>query len=531
MNLALGLGLGIPLIRRGSFGVDPASLYLSASLRPHHHLQREQVTSATVSGNTHNLVEISSMGLVTPAYPTNSYKICFTNWYVGQTGSETPVPNGEQDTGNPITIDGAFLQVGSTYTPILFSGSTSVTIADGDEVVSDDVVLGSAIPAGTRIYILTHSTVSLNQWRPRGLRARTSLIERRSNYGSTQTGFLSDPSTLTLQTLSGNTFFYGPTMVVCKGNDGRPVPLCVGDSMGYGQNETGSFSTANGALGWLYRGLDSTASGSLRLPGIMLCHPSSRWAKSTDNNNDVGQYFKRKRMLSRFSNRPFTCILTQMGLNANLFEWPTAPASTVDVNVRLAAENWWSFLKNDLGGGCKLIGTTISPRTSAGSNSFWTDLANQNWSGGSDRASTNKSWDYAAHVRSNAAGFLDDNIDITPGFVDDVEPFKWRLPPSPFSGALTANATTNVIQLNGNPSVGTLLAINVGQSGVFGRSVISTADAGGGNFNVTLTGGAITLSSGALVKEATTDDGLHSNVNINIYVGDTIIAPAKTKLA
>src|SRR5690606_608861 len=159
------------------------------------------------------------------------------------------------------------------------------------------------LPANSTFYIGVADFIAEGGSRIFGYLNTTALGDYRATGSTTRSGFLTsgNPSAL------GPSSTYGPIAIVGKGwaAAGRPpVPLVVGDSIGFGGNDNFNVSNGRGVRGYINRGLDD-GEASDRVAYGNFCCPGEALANVVGTDGD---WAKRRAVLAEVG-FPFTSIL------------------------------------------------------------------------------------------------------------------------------------------------------------------------------------------------------------------------------
>ncbi|KQP64049.1 hypothetical protein ASF41_22080 [Methylobacterium sp. Leaf111] len=215
----------------------------------------------------------SHMDLGVAPYATNDYVIALPAHYT----SAVPTDN-EFAATNAFNVEGVSIGYGAT--PGTATWFTAVSVADaalgvpgGQAGITLDPATNSvgalyravaaAIPAGVRRYARVAFNVAAGGYVPSGIEVNTTLGEGQVGQATSAAAFLTSGTVNTSGRLGGT--LYGASWVACKGHDGRPVPMALGDSIFYGQNETGNAFPAGGGGGVFSRAMLDTASSAMFL--------------------------------------------------------------------------------------------------------------------------------------------------------------------------------------------------------------------------------------------------------------------------
>lgn len=280
---------------------------------------------------------------VTPEYPVTSIRIAFSNWATLTTGIQSPEVDGESE----LTVRATIIKNGKLFAKVTFSGSISVSIPPGESVWSDEITVPSWISQDFEIR--TFCQVSLDGVRPGGYRKNNRYEYHDGvHYGTSQIEHerILTGGKFANSTARGYEYYYGPSMVLANNWDGRPVILCIGDSIAYGDDF---------ACSWLTTAINSSI-GS-RLPYFNI---SVQGIRPTGLSSLAKGQFKRKfellksaQVVTGSKSEVFTCIISELGVN-------DAWGNNGDLLLQ-KLRGYWLFLK-DCWPDTKLIQTTFTPR-------------------------------------------------------------------------------------------------------------------------------------------------------------------------
>lgn len=470
---------------------------------------------------------LTRLALITPKWAVKNPRFLFFNG-CGYTNAQADgvTTFAETVTGNSITISGAAVETvsGAVFNNITFNGgSSSIVLASGAYVWSDPVAgltLSAKAIAGT-YYIRTDMNVASSGLKyPTYYDTSGCTNEKGSTSASSQTSLVNSGS------VSGHiTNSFGPIAMAGQGWDGSPVPLCPGDSVGYGAGD--NMEPTRGVQGFISRGLDNNGSGQWAY--LMWCVISQSAASNSEGSASLGFYGYRIAMLNALaalntsSALPFTSILVEHGTNA--------ASGVATINPA-----FWSLMRSSFFN-VPIYQTTLTPHTNDSVNNdknvqpgdyAWTDDTHQvpnqsayNWPNGV--IPTFNAALLAGTYTGTSGGKVNSVIDITPNIYDSSG--NWT-PPS-FTTTLASQALAGTsFSMNAAPAVGDCLVFEPGTAVVEagttddGGLVVATVS-GTGPYTVTITGGPTnnTHNSSTAVAEALTNSGLHPN-----QLGNTIMA-------
>lgn len=202
-----------------------------------------------------------------PDYPTNQFLITYVGFALTEGGNapqETQSPNADT------VIDGSwFITPDGTEYPIDFLGSAAATVTAATGIVHGTVTLPNDLPGWSVFGIRTEyhgaegaqRLANYRHQRHRGEKfwgaADLTSLRALASSNAPSTAAL-DPDNL-YNTVGNATnsqiMCYGPSLVLAKGWDGRPVPLVTGDSL-IERQEIAASADERGNMGMLRRWLD-----------------------------------------------------------------------------------------------------------------------------------------------------------------------------------------------------------------------------------------------------------------------------------
>jgi len=445
-----------------------------------------------------NAFQASKQAIWTPDYAVYNCRLFYPNWVMR--GSLTL--SQEVDGTQPITIERDTLQAGGAGTPIdvTFSGSLSTTLAAGGGIWSDPLAVTFQPRTKLINNVATAAQVAASSMF--GMFQPNASLGEAFQTSSTSLASAAASGTIA-NTGSASLFAYGASAMVCQGYDGRPVSLVYGDSIGTGTGEANNTSDDRGNKGWLARGLDSTASSSIRLPFAKWTAPSAA-AKQITTSADFARRFA---MISALPNVPFTHIAFQMGLND-----ATGSAGTWETRISTAQSVLKTQYPNQ-----KLIQFGFTPYTTVDT-AIGTTAASQTYVVSHDWPTgfTQQVQNYYAGLPTNVDGFMFiedwfDNSTTRCGGSGSGTQGKWRVDQTfttTLGSATGTNATTLLLPLA--PTVGAALAVNPSGTGAATTTVTNVTGGVGGNYTVTVFPAIATaMSSGVTVREVGSQDFLH----------------------
>lgn len=424
-----------------------------------------QYTAASAS----NVYQVDFTSYDSPPYDIVCPRLVFAGIYCNATG------NYEQPLGNDVLFQGVVIEIAGTRYPLTVGGSSSFTVTNGSWAITDENTI--VIPANTRYRIGVATNVAAGQYR---------LTPSKSNAtegDAYKTGTTDVSSYLTSGTLSTGTgtFQVAPVMQVARGwlKAGKPpVPLVMGDSIGWGKNEDMLWNEVPMICGFINRALNDNAS-STRYPYCNLCVPSANFYDGT-------KFSVRGAILAAL-NYPFTSIISEMGINASngaqaVTLWPA----------------WGTFLKTL--GNKPVLQTTMLPRAIGALNLGGTSLAGQT------------KVDFSAYntfIRNHADANISGHIDMGGIVEPTLDDGRWLVPSYTSTVAAAYTYGDSTITLTDRPNIGDSLIVDPGLSTYKLLGPIY-AISGTGPYVASLRKGATgSFAVGAVVAAQITNDLLH----------------------
>lgn len=452
------------------------------------------------AGHATNTFYIGEFVFATPDYEVTDPRFAFPIFFSPSAGGETAVANN-------ITIEGISVQVGGVWYAAP-SGSFPVVMNPASVPGALLAAIPVTIPANTIVtgrvaytFVGNIPTVTTN--------SAIGLGEGNIGSTSTLTAKLTDGTAV--GNSGGHSDTYAPCFMVAKGGDGRPAFIIVGDSIGFGQNESSSpvqFSSTRGVTGYIPRGLDDNVS-SLRLAYSNFCVPGQKpvqwkvrsgWSKKLD---------LLKMVYDQEGAWPFDFVISQHGTNSSTAAYLGAG------NLRESMETYFNLITAEWGKPITQVEILEKPTSTDG----YATLANQSvvasadyptgtlWLFNADVGGPDGLGDPTAYFR--AGGFIEDSIAPWRYSSYDTGNNRDKLAIRPFSTTVASAYTSgSTIVLTDAPTVGAALAI--GTTGIFYAYV--TAVTGSGPYTVTFVNMSATSSKavGQNVHEIAHDaSGLH----------------------
>jgi hypothetical protein len=447
-----------------------------------------------------------------PDYGINTLYAYFPNWRRQQSaGSPTEV-----SPGNSITIN-ATIDVAGVITPVLFSGVAGpYTIADGGGIWASAAV---SIPAGTTFFVRTECQAAIGATRIGIGRPYTNQSEGIIHAAAQDTGYLDGSKTPVGIGAASNIYAYGPTAIVAKGWDGRPVALLTGDSIAYGNDANATTNRAwssRGNVGYWQSGLDDTVNG--RIPFGLVCVPGL----TSVLDDSAADLPKTLAMLedpifgSGVNYRPpFTCIVSEMGVND--FDASTG-ASRYPTPVKaqmLARIAFWTARYP----GLPFVQSTLTPRATSTALYSWTDPTQQT-PVGTDGVSPAGRWAFNDDLLAGNIAGVTASVDVSAAFSDPTNRDRWRAGTFSTTLSATASAGATTISLPIALVPGDNVCFEPGAAAGENRAVVSLPTGSGPYIHTVNAALTNTHTSGAVVKDRVTDDGVHP-----IEVGSRLALP------
>jgi hypothetical protein len=541
-SLSLGLMTGVTgrsWTGGGSSG-DPARyMFMSGSLQPFN------TNYAISSGNEYCL---SRSVEFFPAYGGNSMRVCFSNWYLTQTGSNPT----ESYTTTDLIVDAVYARHRGVYYQCTFELMRSATDVTVDGPGTGFTITGGSghglncwtdpLPfTGTafepvHIEVMTHGAIG--DKRPGGHAVRPWRGES-VEYSATTLAAKLGNGTVLNDTQTGNGIFvFRPTCAVCKGWDGRPVGFLVGHSIWDG---VGGLTEAVTAIG-------ATSGAEIAFSELQLPYWNRSvlgWATKTYNSSSLDATGRSKQMFDLLGNSgsapPFT-----VGVFAGDVNDVSGGSSLATLQGYAATDCWPTF--RSLYPSARLVQeTSTSKAATTDATIAWTSQANQvpnsspasTWTAGGIRDQLNDWYLTRVGVGSGPDAILDTRAIYS-------EQADYTLFRTTFSGAVvpamsdgTVFTTTSgsisslLIQTSQRPADGADVVLDVGGFGgaIQVMKTVYRPDQGADVFQVFLAGGSTAYAggttshvytSGQTVKEEPSIDGLHYSSRMYAWVGQKI---------
>lgn len=386
-------------------------------------------------------ISTSSVRTVTPDYKVNRLVLAWSNWATDNDGSQLPEIDGDA----VMTVEAAIVIDGVRFADITFSGgSLSADIQPGESVFCDPISVPALI--NKEIEILTTRTVSVGDSHIGGYGVKYADYYSKYTNGvyyssdSTEHDAIRNGGAMTTNASSQYGYFYGPSLMLTDGNDGRDVALLLGDSVGYGEHHF--------AHSFLTKPLVD-----YKVPYLSLCVPGTR-PTNTDSRSP-GEFRRRAELMDgcRTENGGlpvFDFIISEQGGN-----------NSIGDDAQLLIDKlieYWTFIRFEFQ--CPVYQTTYIPRMNGDPTYFGTDQATNISESLTDTEYTDR-WGAGDYIKL-LPDLIDGCIDIRPGYTEDSET-SW--PVFDFNGKITvAESSTNAktIYMDAEPPVGSVLIFRPG---------------------------------------------------------------------
>lgn len=443
--------------------------------------------------------------IYSPDYDCYDVRFCFPGWLLTVTNTSPEV-----DCPNAFTA-GAIARVSGTDYPISFAGVNSHTAAlavqPGSNNWCDMIRTNGArvvIPARTPIHLLVEAGVPNTSLQfPIGAQLATQSQngENASFSSASQIGGIFGGGTISGANSAG---CYGPTMMVCRGTDGRAHIIGIGDSAYTSADTAQDVINARGMEGHVRRGFDDDSSSTLRLP-ITNLNMNGTSQQSRTGYAVSGNFLRTGQMLACPQDvNPTDWVIANYWLNQHTANGSGSTAAVLQASLKAL----YVTLRQAFN--LPIVQTTCTPKTVEAGNSGFTDPTSSGQTTQadltSDRMVTN------AFMQTNdGLAFLGiaGVIDVCGQCVDPTTKDTWAA--GIYSSTLAAGVSpgASTITLTAAPPIGALLTIHPGNSdreltgGV--KSVSGTGPyVCGLDFQI-----AGTWTSTTVVKDRTTLDGVH----------------------
>lgn len=475
---------------------------------------RVPTNTRQISGSNTYLVQ--QFVFASPDYAVSNPRFFMPTFWQGANGGSSP----ETANANTIQVEGLSIKVGSTW----YTVPATNLPANMDPAAVAGVLLDAipvTIPANTIVTGRVAYNVPASGYLP--------TTPRNAAFGEASQGSTSSlAAKLTDGTALGGTGShadsYQPLYMVAQGGDGRPAMLVIGDSIGYGANDSTDFNvsvnnwSARGAFGYIQRGLDDNTS-TKRIAHANIAIPGSRPLDITSRTDT----FTRKKLdaikaaYTATGDWPFDEIISQHGTNS-------VSGGTTSAALIAGMQTYLSVIRSDSG---KPV-TQVELLAKAASTDGYATLANQTASAqdsynGGVLGSSNPRWSLNAAIGTNgqpdasatlrAGGYIQDSFAPWLYGSYDTGSNRDRLSLRPFATTLAAAAVQNAtsFSMTAAPSVGECINIQTATGFADGHVLAVT---GSGPYTVTMvmlsqvpSGGA--AAGAAVHAELHAQDGTH----------------------
>ena len=425
--------------------------------------------------------------------------------------------------GNSLHVDFLTVEIAGVFYPVTFGGALGVNI-DNCRFVWSDPLRNSAgalvtLSPNTVYYIRSSQTVAVNGNLASGgglwaVQPRWTNAYWGDGVNYTTTVQTAKRTSGTVSAYSEGSSILGPAMAMGTGWDGSAVYAPVGDSIGWGEGDSGFAASA--ISGYIERALSDSGSGARNW--YALTFPGTK----PDDQSDIGagHYQRRMEALRSIGNIPFNQILSEMGQNS-----PTIAGASL-APFQAVETDWWRFWHNNCPA-CGMFQTTFPAHAGSFSNTKFTTQADQ-----ATDYPTGVRWQADAWIKGAAGpalpGYLrgintTDAFTTASGLTDNAG--NW--PTTGWSGTLAATYASNVNQVAVTaataPANGTVLVFEPATSNadvVYIDNVTGSAP----NWTVTFAGTTGKAhNSGAAVATATTYEGTHPQAPLHQAAANVLI--------
>lgn len=532
-NRALAQAAGWTAAFSGGGGGTSSTRYSFAGTRFRPFSSSGAGNGVQVAGS--NLYQLHQIISASPDYATDNWYFYFGNFtnYSSATNTYQSSPPIENPMGNTTYYEGLSFQVGGAvysatggypvssagvvgaYTTFASQAGNSppgIPVASGGGILIGPVTIGGAgMAASTTFRVRVAFNVPTSGYIGNGVKNSNIPSTGFAQADSTIQGATSQASLLTATSnLSNNgTGFNTPMFGVAQGGDGRPAMLVIGDSIGYGINESAGTSvspttwSSRGAFGFLDHGLDDNTT-SKRLASANLCCPGQGPNQWQTLANWQLKYNALKAVHDTLGDWPFDHILSEHGTNSIT----TSPFATM-------MQAYWTTMTSNLGN--KPIHQMALLSYPDSSSDGYTTTAGQTPSTANAYPSGNR-WTFNSTLASGGFSTLVSSF---------FEPWK-ATAVSPTLGAncdrlvngsslfqttlAAAYSGSGSISLNAAPPLGAHLSFQGYSTGNtangFGALATSVSGAGPYTVGLSVSGGSFkALSSGVAVQEVVHDTG------------------------
>ena len=443
--------------------------------------------------------------LASPTHAVTNPRFHFSGFACTE-GSNSP-----QETvlpGNAMLIDGVWISVnGAAAVPLTFGGQAGVSIASGNVGAwTDEPTVTIPPEASVAVYTLYHTAAGEKQIPV--YRVQTARGER--VWGATDaaslTPMLAAPataSTASLDTGFGQSMpaYYGPDLTVARGWDGRPVAICMVDSIGEARQEFAVEADARGNLGWLRRWLDVDDQTYRRVPFMMMGCPGAGSVRELTTNALLRwQVVDQAAGFNAGSALPFSVAIDQLGQNDT-----NASAATMQNNWGILVDRFKTRYP-----GIKVVPAGTFPRTT--STDLFTSRQGQTWATYNEWATITNGWgngnksQLEAFKQAGAGGRTSGYIDTRAAWFDAAYPGTWPAIPETYTLAAQAGTDGSTAYTSFQTATAPRLAdILVGG----GAALQVLAVTGTGPYTVTTSASTVVIPAGTAMRPQTSPEGVH----------------------
>jgi hypothetical protein len=473
------------------------------------------------------LFGVAEKWFVSDDYWTFAPRFLIANWYETTSGAGGQ----EAANGNNTTVEAMSLQVGLAGSPIKLSINSSTqpyTLVDDTEIWTDANTL-IAIPPATLCCVRTAWSVptstSYLSSPAQGIRPR---FGDKAEVGTSSLADKVMAGGISTTIPSGNSQYpFGPCAMVAQGWDGRPVVLVLGTSIEQGVGQSRMHCNRFGEAGPIGLGLTSKKNGAPRVPAANWA-VSGGLAAGINGSSGLSRRARAILAISKGNPRgalPFTSVYSGFGTNdqtGTLSTW----ISTMTTMWQAVKAQWPSV---------PLVQSTLAPRIA--STDGFTTVTNQSAQSANWTYSTGSAWGlheyFISGPRNVGVDRIINSLDGWDKYSAGGTRYTWSLPAGFNSGwsttlsALMAAAATTASLVAAAPE-NSCIAIDTG--GTPESKTILTVTQPGSNaspFSSSLAS-SVTNShaSGAIVKLAIGEDGIHPGFLKALQVGEDVYAPA-----
>lgn len=443
--------------------------------------------------------------LASPTHAVTNPRFHFSGFACTEGGNspqETVLP------GNAMVIDGVWISVnGAAAVPLAFAGQAGVSIASGNiGAWTDEPTVTIPAEASVAIYTLYHTAAGEKQIPV--YRVQTARGERvwGAADAASLTPMLTAPttaSTASLDTGFGQSMpaYYGPDLTVARGWDGRPVALCMVDSIGEARQEFAVEADMRGNLGWLRRWLDMDDQTYRRVPFMMMGCPGAASARELTTNATLRwQVVDQAAAFNSGSALPFNVAINQLGQNDT-----NASATTMQNNWAGLVDRFKTRYP-----GVKVVPAGVYPRTTS-TNNFTSregqTVATYNeWSAPANGWGNGNKWLLEAFKASGAGSRVSGYIDTRGAWLDPAYPATWPAIVDTYTLAAQAGTDGSTAYTSIQTTTAPRLAdVLVGGGGAFQVLAVT----GTGPYTVTTSSSTVTIPAGTIMRPQTTPEGVH----------------------